>query len=197
MSLNGPSHTGVCTHLGHPVFKRTVQWRLHGQTIYSRITVQKPDISLENRLRRRQWCTKTVNGAVPENWFCLLFSNESRFSLAYCDGTVRVLRTAGEKYIPECLRMVNRNGNDSVMLRGSRSKRECGQLCQNIIRKSSWFCRKHIWRHKSSICYIYGERNHPFVFHHDDDPTHTGVELSHGLSSRTNPPFNGHPSRWT
>ena len=30
-------------------------------------------------------------------------------------------------------------------------KRECGQLCQNIFRKPSWFCRKHIWGQKSSI----------------------------------------------
>ena len=33
----------------------------------------------------------------------------------------------------------------------SRWKRECGQLCENIVRKPSWFCRKHIWRQKSSI----------------------------------------------
>ena len=29
--------------------------------------------------------------------------------------------------------------------------RGCEQTCQNIVRKPSWFCRKHIWRHKSSI----------------------------------------------
>ena len=68
------------THLGHPVSKRTVQRRLHGQVIYSRVAVQKLDISLENWLRWRRWCTRTLNWTIPDNWSCLLFSDESRFN---------------------------------------------------------------------------------------------------------------------
>ena len=89
------------THLGHPVSKRTVQWRLHGQAIYSRVAVHKPNISLGNRLRRRRWCTRMLNWTATDNWSCLLFTDESRFNLAYCDEKVRVSRTAGEKYIPQ------------------------------------------------------------------------------------------------
>ena len=47
------------THLGHPVSKRTVQRRIHGQAIYSRSAVQKTNISLENRLwlsPMKTWC---------------------------------------------------------------------------------------------------------------------------------------------
>ena len=100
-------------------------------------------------------------------------------------------------YIPECLRMVNRNRIVSVMVWGhwlpltrcwqsdhSRWKREWGQLCQNIVRKPSWFCRKHIWRQKPSIR----------ISTWQCSGQTRGVELSHGWSSRTYPPFNGHPS---
>ena len=81
---------GFVTHLGHPVSKRTVQRRLHSQAIYSRVAVQKLDISLEKQLRRRRWCTTTLNWTVPDKWSSLLFSDESRSSLAYCEGKVRL-----------------------------------------------------------------------------------------------------------
>ena len=84
------------TYLGHSVSKRTVHRRLHRQAIYSRIAVQKPDISLENQLRHCRWCTRTLNWTVPHDWSCLLFSDESRFNLTYCVGRLRVWRTGGE-----------------------------------------------------------------------------------------------------
>ena len=86
---------GFGTHLGYPVSKRTVQRRLHGRAIYSRVAVQKTDISLENQLLRR-W--RILNFTVPENWPSLIFSDESRFNLTYCDGRVRVWWTAGKNY---------------------------------------------------------------------------------------------------
>ena len=97
------------TYLGHPVCKPTAQRRLRGQAIYSHVAVLKPDISLEKQVRRRRWCTRPLNWTIPDNWSCLLFSDESRFDLAYCDVRVRVWVSTGEKYIPECLRMGNRN----------------------------------------------------------------------------------------
>ena len=48
------------THLEHPVFKRTVQRRLHGQVIYSHVAVQISDISRKNLLQRRR-CITTLN----------------------------------------------------------------------------------------------------------------------------------------
>ena len=104
------------THHGHPVSKRTVQRRLHGHAIYSRVAAQNPYISLENRPRRRRWCTRTLNWTLLNNWSCLLFFDESRFSL---DGSVRIWRTAEEKYIPERLRIVDINRIVSVMVWGS------------------------------------------------------------------------------
>ena len=128
------------------------------QSIYSCVAVQKPDISLENRFRRRRWYTRTLNWTVPEKWSCLLFSDESRFNFAYCDGRVRVWRTAGEKYVPECLRMVTRNRIVSVMMWGplATTVLAIGSFSmitwmRNIVRKLSWFCREHIWQQKSSI----------------------------------------------
>ena len=96
-----------------------------------------------------------LNWTVPDNWSWLLFSDESRFNRAYYDGRIRVWRTTWEKYIPECLCMVNRNRIVSVVVWGhwpprcwqsghSRWKRECGKWCQNIVRKPSRFWRKHI-----------------------------------------------------
>ena len=92
---------------------------LSGQGTYSRFAVQKPGIRLENRLRRRPRRTRTLNKTVPDNWSFLLLADESRFNLAYCDRRVRVWRTAGEKYIHECLYKVIRNRIVFVMVWGS------------------------------------------------------------------------------
>ena len=127
------------THLGHPASKQTVQRRLHGHAIYRRVAVQKPDIGLENRPRRRRWCTRTLNWTVLNNWSCLLFFGESRFNLAYCDGSARVWRTAGEKYIPECLRIVDRTQIVSVMVWGS--------LAITVLAIWSFLMKTWIWEH--------------------------------------------------
>ena len=68
--------------------------------------VQKLDISLKNRLRGRRWCTRILNWTAPDNWPCLLFSDESKFNLAYCGRRVSLWSIAGEKYTPECVCMV-------------------------------------------------------------------------------------------
>ena len=107
---------------------RYVQGKLHGQAIYSHVAVQIPDISLKNWRRRRRWWTRTLNWTVPDNWSCSLFSDESRFNLAYCGGRGMVWKTAEDRYIPECLRMVNRNRIVSVMVWGAIGYHGVGNL---------------------------------------------------------------------
>ena len=124
ISLTGPSNTGVCYTLWASSFQTNCPEKAPWSDNLQSCCRTKTDISLENRLRRRRWCTRTLNWTVPDNWSCILFSDESRFNLAYCDARVRLCRAAGEEYI----RMANRNRIDS---RGG--------------------IRKHFWRHTSSI----------------------------------------------
>ena len=126
----------------------------------------KPDISLENRLKRRRWCTRTLNWTVSDNWSCLLFSNDSRFNLAYCDERVRLWRTAGEEYISECLCMVNRNRIVFVMVWVVIGYHDENLIADNYVRTLSE-------NRLDSIENTLGNRNHPFVFQHVYAPAHT------------------------
>ena len=162
------------THIRHPVSKRTVQRRLYEETIHSRVAVQKPDISLKNRLRRRRWCVRRLNWTLPDNWPCLLFSDESRFNLAYCDGRVRVSSKVGEKSVFECLRMVNRNEMVSLIVCGVIGYHGVGNLVildENV--NADNYVRTWSENLLDSIENIFGDRNHPFVLQHDNAPAHT------------------------
>ena len=80
----------IVTHLGHPVSKHTIQRRPHGQAIYSRVAVQKTGY-----WSREPAPTMTMVYQNPyldsnKQLVCLLFSDESRFNLAYCNGRARV-----------------------------------------------------------------------------------------------------------
>ena len=115
-------------HHAAPVSLTTVRRQLHGQGVYSHIAAQKPIISSVNRQHWVTWCTRTLPWTVDENWKMLIFSDESRFSLAFNDGRVRVWRTPGERFYPECLSQIVRNSATSVMVWGCIGYYGVGQL---------------------------------------------------------------------
>ena len=175
---------------------RYVQGKLHGQTIYSHVAVQIPDISLKNWRRRCRWWTRTLNWTVPDNWSCSLFSDESRFNLAYCGGSpvwygkqpridiypnVYAWSIGIESFLWWCGEPL---ATTVLAIWSFSMKTWMRTNMSEHCHKRSWFCRKRIWRPKASIrvstwqCSRSTWRN----------------ELSHGWSSRTYPPFHDYLS---
>ena len=164
------------THLGHPVFKVTVQRRLHDQVIYRRVAAQKKR-TLVSRIGSDDddcvlelltgQCQKTGLAYFSPIKQCILY-------IVYCDGWVRVWRTAREKYLPECLRMVDRNRIVSVMVWKVIGYHGVGNLVildENV--NADNYVRTLSENLLDSVENIVGDRKHAFVFQNDNDPTHT------------------------
>ena len=156
-----------------PVSVTTVRRRLHAQAVFSRVASRKPLIGRENRQRRIRWCTRTLQWTPHQQWSMLLFSDESRFSLGHNDGRVRVWRTHGERYLPECLSQVQRFNPQSVMVWGCVGYYGVGELVvleENVT--AAAYIRTLDQYLLSSVENIFGDRQHHIIFQHDNAPAH-------------------------
>ncbi len=158
----------------HPVSHWTVRRRLHLQGTRSRVAARKPLISLANRQRRIRWATRTLPWTADEQWAMLVFSDESRFNLSYNDGRVRVWRTHGERFLPECLSQIQKNTTQSVMVWGCIGRHGVGELVvltENVT--AAAYIRTLEANLLNSVENIFGHREHRFIFQHDNAPAHT------------------------
>jgi hypothetical protein len=157
-----------------PVSQRTARRRLHARAIFSRVAVRKPLIGPQNRQRRIRWCTRTLPWTPDPHWAMILFSDESRFSLGFNDGRVRVWRTAGERYIPECVSQVQRNTVQSVMVWGCVGRHGMGELVvlEENVTAAAYIrtLEQHLF---TSVENIFGDPQHHIIFQHDNAPAHT------------------------
>jgi len=94
--------TDLQTLCGLQFSSRTVHKELHGMGFHGRAVASKPYITKCNAKRRMQWC-KTRRHWTLEQWRCVLWSDESRFSVWQSDGWVWVWQLPGEQYLPDCI----------------------------------------------------------------------------------------------
>jgi len=100
----------------------------------SRSPIRKPLISLVNKRKRLRWCREHRNWTI-EDWKCVLWSDESAFSLYRQDGRVRVWRQPHESMDPSCLVRVTQGKGGNVKVWGAFSffgtvplKRQFGRI---------------------------------------------------------------------
>lgn len=98
----------------------TVRRRLREAGLRSRRPAVRPVLSAVNRTRRLAWARQHVTW-TRQQWGRVLFSDESRFTLSFNDGRVRVWRRRGERYADATVREHNRYGGGSVMVWGGMS----------------------------------------------------------------------------
>ena len=77
-----------------------------------------PRLLRHHRRARRHWC-RNVRRWTLIHWRRIWFSDESRFQLYRHDGRMRIYRRRNERYIPQCIRGVDRYGGGSVMVWGA------------------------------------------------------------------------------
>ncbi|GFV92834.1 transposable element Tcb1 transposase [Trichonephila clavipes] len=85
---------------GKQISRKTVARRLRGEGLYARRPVVCVPLTRQHRTARLQWCREHHNW-TEQDWACVLFSDESRFSLSSDCRRQLIWRESGTAYRPE------------------------------------------------------------------------------------------------
>ncbi|GFW04080.1 transposable element Tcb2 transposase [Trichonephila clavipes] len=114
--------TGMCSrrHGGGRVRRKqisrnTVARRLKGGGLYARTPVACVPLTRQHRTARLQWCSEHHNW-TEQDWACVLFSDESRFSLSSDCRRQLIWRESGTTYRPENIQEKDRYPTCSIMV---------------------------------------------------------------------------------
>ena len=96
---------------------RTVRRRLDDVGLFGRVARKKLLLTDWHRLLRLQWAMERNNWGMDQ-WYKVVWSDESKFNLFGSDGRVYITRRVGEDYLSECVQSTVKFGGGSVMVWG-------------------------------------------------------------------------------
>ncbi|GFY14115.1 transposable element Tc1 transposase [Trichonephila clavipes] len=102
---------------GKQISRKTVARRLRGGGLYARRPVVCVPLTRQHRTARLQWCREHHNW-TEQDWACVLFSDESRFSLSSDCRRQLIWRESGTAYRPENIQENDRYPTCSIMVWG-------------------------------------------------------------------------------
>ncbi|GFV03738.1 transposable element Tcb2 transposase [Trichonephila clavipes] len=100
---------------GKQISRKTVARRLRGGGLYARRPVVCVPLTRQHRTARLQWCREHHNW-TEQDWACVLFSDESRFSLSSDCRRQLIWRESGIAYRPENIQEKDRYPTCSIMV---------------------------------------------------------------------------------
>ncbi|GFT07580.1 transposable element Tc1 transposase [Trichonephila clavipes] len=100
---------------GKQISQNTVARRLRGGGLYARRPVVCVPLTRQHRTARLQWCREHHNW-TEQDWACVLFSDESRFSLSSDCRRQLIWRESGTAYRPENIQENDRYPTCSIMV---------------------------------------------------------------------------------
>ncbi|GFU49201.1 transposable element Tcb1 transposase [Trichonephila clavipes] len=100
---------------GKQISRKTVARRLRGGGLYARRPVVCVPLTRQHRTARLQWCREHHNW-TEQDWACVLFSDESRFSLSSDCRRQLIWRESGTAYRPENIQEKDRFPTCSIMV---------------------------------------------------------------------------------
>ncbi|GFW28352.1 transposable element Tcb2 transposase [Trichonephila clavipes] len=100
---------------GKHISRKTVARRLRGGGLYARRPVVCVPLTRQHRTARLQWCRDHHNW-TEQDWACVLFSDESRFSLSSDCRRQLIWRESGTAYRPENIQEKDRYPTCSIMV---------------------------------------------------------------------------------
>ncbi|GFW51406.1 transposable element Tcb1 transposase [Trichonephila clavipes] len=100
---------------GKQISRKTVARRLRVGGLYSRRPVVRVPLTRQHRTARLQWCREHHNW-TEQYWACVLFSDESRFSLSSDCRRQLIWRESGTAYRPENIQEKDRYPTCSIMV---------------------------------------------------------------------------------
>ncbi|GFS98523.1 transposable element Tcb1 transposase [Trichonephila clavipes] len=100
---------------GKQISRKTVARRLRGGGLYARRPVVCVPLTRQHRTARLQWCREHHNW-TEQDWACVLFSDESRFSLSSDCRRQLIWRESDTAYRPENIQEKDRYLTCSIMV---------------------------------------------------------------------------------
>ncbi|GFV48165.1 transposable element Tcb2 transposase [Trichonephila clavipes] len=100
---------------GKQISRKTVARRLRGGGLCARRPVVCVPLTRQHRTARLQWCREHHNW-TEQDWACVLFSDESRFSLSSDCRRHLIWRESGTAYRPENIQEKDRYPTCSIMV---------------------------------------------------------------------------------
>ncbi|GFT32968.1 transposable element Tcb1 transposase [Trichonephila clavipes] len=100
---------------GKQISRNTVARRLTGGGLYARRPVVCVPLTRQHRTARLQWCREHHNW-TEQDWACVLFSDESRFSLSSDCRRQLIWHESGTAYRPENIQEKDRYPTCSIMV---------------------------------------------------------------------------------
>ncbi|GFX63200.1 transposable element Tcb1 transposase [Trichonephila clavipes] len=100
---------------GKQISRKTLARRLRGGGLYARRPVVCVPLTRQHRTARLQWCREHHNWTELD-WACVLFSDESRFSLSSDCRRQLIWRESGTAYRPENIQEKGRYPTCSIMV---------------------------------------------------------------------------------
>ncbi|GFU63188.1 transposable element Tcb2 transposase [Trichonephila clavipes] len=100
---------------GKQISQKTVARRLRGGGLYARRPVVCVPLTRQHRTARLQWCREHHNW-TEQDWACVLFSDESRFSLSSDCRRQLIWRESGTAIRPENIQEKDRYPTCSIMV---------------------------------------------------------------------------------
>ncbi|GFY12500.1 transposable element Tcb2 transposase [Trichonephila clavipes] len=100
---------------GKQISRKTVARRLRGGGRYARRPIVYVPLTRQHRTARLQWCREHHNW-TEQDWICVLFSDESRFSLSSDCRRQLIWRESGTAYRPENIQEKDRYPTCSTMV---------------------------------------------------------------------------------
>ncbi|GFW09191.1 transposable element Tcb2 transposase [Trichonephila clavipes] len=100
---------------GKQISRKTVARRLRGKRLYAHRPVVCVPLTRQHRTARLKWCREHRNW-TEQHWACVLFSDESRFSLSSDCRRQLIWRESGTAYRPENIQEKDRYPTCSIMV---------------------------------------------------------------------------------
>ncbi|GFU16908.1 transposable element Tcb2 transposase [Trichonephila clavipes] len=100
---------------GKQISRKTVARRLRGGGLYARRPVVCVPLTRQHRTAHLQWCREHHNW-TEQDWACVLFSDESRFSLSSDCRRQLIWRESGTAYRPENIQEKDRYPTCSIVV---------------------------------------------------------------------------------
>ncbi|GFX80703.1 transposable element Tcb2 transposase [Trichonephila clavipes] len=100
---------------GKQMSRKIVARRLRGGGLYARRPIVCVPLTRQHRTARLQWCREHHNW-TEQDWACVLFSDESRFSLSSDCRRQLIWRESGTAYRPENIQEKDRYATCSIMV---------------------------------------------------------------------------------
>jgi len=128
----------------------TVQRRLRDYGLKGCIAAKKPLLRKQNKVKRLQWAKEHKDWSINQ-WYKVLFSDESKFEIFGGKRRQYVRRQIGERMMNQCVIPTVKHGGGSVTVWGCFAENKVGDLVriEEIIDKTRYH---NILQHHAFPC---------------------------------------------